>query len=88
MKLNWADGLACLLTAPAALPQAQAFIRQYPNLLIGFGDINLDAPNVLEQVDRFHASGLRGFGDIEYTRRNYDIRAYWPVYERAHPEIL
>ena len=82
-RLNAVDGLAFLLTTPKGFPQASKFIQEHPKRFIGFGDINLDDPNVLQQVDRFHAAGFRGLGEISSTRKNYDDRAYWPVYDRA-----
>ncbi|HZC44336.1 MAG TPA: amidohydrolase family protein, partial [Acidobacteriaceae bacterium] len=82
-KLNAVDGLAFLLTTPKGFPQASNFIREYPNRFIGFGDIQLDDPNVLQEIDRFHAAGFRGLGEISSTQKNYDDRAYWPIYDRA-----
>lgn len=83
VKLNKLDGLVFLLTTPRALPEAEAFIRQHPNRFIGFGDINLDDPNALELIDRFHAAGFRGLGEISSSLKNYDDPSYWPIYERA-----
>jgi len=34
-------------------------------------------------VDRFHAAGCRGLGEISGPLKNYDDRSYWPIYERA-----
>jgi predicted TIM-barrel fold metal-dependent hydrolase len=51
--------------------------------LIGFGDIKLDDPNVLQEIDRFHAAGFRGLGEITSTLKAYDDPAYWPIYDRA-----
>jgi uncharacterized protein len=82
-KLESVDGMAFLLVPPADMDTAVPFIHAHPNRLTGFGSIRLDAPNVLEQVDRFHAAGFRGLGEITSSLRNYDDRAYWPVYERA-----
>jgi predicted TIM-barrel fold metal-dependent hydrolase len=82
-RLDREDGLAFLLTTPKGFAQAREFIRQHPDRFIGFGAINLDAPDVLQQVDRFHAAGFRGLGEISSTKYNYDDRRYWPVYERA-----
>jgi predicted TIM-barrel fold metal-dependent hydrolase len=83
-KLNAADGLAFLLTTPNGLPQASRFIHEHPDRFIGFGDIKLDDPNVLQEIDRFHAAGFRGLGEITSTLRAYDDRAYWPIYDRAN----
>ncbi len=82
-KLNSVDGLAFLLTAPKDLEQVKAFIVQHPNRLVGFGDIKLDDPNALDQIDRFHAAGFRGLGELSGPLKNYDDRGYWPLYERA-----
>ena len=82
-KLDSVDGVAFLLTTPKAFDSAQAAIRQHPNRLIGFGDIKLDDPHVLELVDRFHAAGFRGLGEISSPLKNYDDRSYWPIYQRA-----
>lgn len=82
-KLDSVDGLAFLLTVPKDLEQVKAFIAQHPNRLIGFGDMQLDDPNALELVDRFHAAGFRGLGEISSPLKNYDDRGYWPIYARA-----
>ena len=82
-KMDQVDGLAFLLTTPKGFSQAHAFIKLHPNRFVGFGDIDLDAPDVLQQVDRFHAAGFLGLGEITSTKKNYDDRGYWPVYERA-----
>jgi hypothetical protein len=83
-KLEANDGLAFLLTTPAAFPQASKFIHEHPGRFIGFGDIKLDDPNVLQEIDRFHAAGFRGLGEITTTLKDYDDRAYWPVYDLAN----
>ncbi len=82
-KLDVADGLAFLLTTPNGFAQATRFIHEHPDRFIGFGDIKLDDPNVLQEIDRFHAAGFRGLGEISSTLRAYDDRAYWPIYDRA-----
>ena len=58
-KFDANDGLAFLLTTPAGFPQASKFIHEHPGRFIGFGDIKLDDPNVLQEIDRFHAAGFR-----------------------------
>ena len=83
VKLNAADGLGILLTTPKGFPQASKFIQEHPDRLIGFGDIKLDDPDVLNEIDRFHKAGFRGLGEITSSRKNYDDRAYWPIYDRA-----
>ena len=82
-KLDSVDGLALLLTLPKDLDSVKAFIAKHPNRLMGLGDISLDDPLALELVDRFHAAGFRGLGEMSGPLKNYDDRSYWPIYERA-----
>jgi uncharacterized protein len=82
-KLNANDGLAFLLTTPNGFPQASRFIQEHPDRFIGFGDIKLDDPNALSEIDHFHEAGFRGLGEITSTKKNYDDPAYWPLYDRA-----
>lgn len=82
-KMDQVDGFAFLLTTPRGFPQARAFVKLHPDRFAGFGDIKVDDPDVLRQIDRFHAAGFLGLGEITTPKKNYDDRAYWPVYERA-----
>jgi len=82
-KLDAIDGMGILLVTPRALPEASTFISKHSNRFVGFGDIKLDAPDVLDQIDRFHQAGFRGLGEITSSQRNYDDHSYWPIYDRA-----
>jgi hypothetical protein len=82
-KLDSVDGLALLLTTPKDLDGVKGFIAQHPNRIMGMGQIQLDDPLAPELVDRFHAAGFRGLGEILGPLKNYDDRSYWPIYERA-----
>ena len=89
-RLDREDGLAFLLVMPKDLDAVKPVIAAHPDRLIGFGDIRLDTPDVLAQIDRFHAAGFRGLGEITSPQYPYDDRRYWPIYERAesHRMIL
>jgi predicted TIM-barrel fold metal-dependent hydrolase len=82
-RLEAVDGRAQLITAPKDLSSVKAFMAQHPNRLIGLGEISLDDPQALELVERFHAAGFRGLGELTKPLKNYDDRSYWPIYERA-----
>ncbi len=82
-KLLSVQGMALLITAPKDLDQVGIFMRQHPGQLIGLGEIQLDARDVSATIDRFHAAGFRGLGEITKPQYSYDDRRYWPVYERA-----
>jgi predicted TIM-barrel fold metal-dependent hydrolase len=82
-RLQKHDGVAFLLVKPEHLEQVVQFMAANPGRLIGFGDISLDDPKVLEQVDAFHKAGFRGLGEMSRTRKPFDDVAYTPVYDRA-----
>jgi len=82
-KLDQVDGLAFLLVEPKDLDGVKDTIRQHPNRLVGFGEIQLDHPKVLDQIDRFHAAGFRGLGELSDPLKRYDDPAYSRIYDRA-----
>jgi predicted TIM-barrel fold metal-dependent hydrolase len=82
-RLEKHDGVAFLLVRPQHLGQVTEYMASHPGRLIGFGDVNLDDPNALDQVDRFHKAGFRGLGEISRTRKPYDDPSYTPIYDRA-----
>src|SRR4029077_20800796 len=82
-KLDEVDGLAFLLVDPKDVDGVKGSIKQHANRLVGFGEIQLDDPRVLDQIDRFHAAGFRGLGGLSGPHKNYDDPAYAPIYARA-----
>jgi len=82
-KLESVDGWALLLTKPHDLESAKKGIDQYPQRLVGIGEIDLDEPHAAETVVRFHDAGFRGLGELENPLKYYDDQTYWPVYETA-----
>src|SRR5437764_364328 len=63
-KLESVDGMALLITAPKDLASVKAFVTSHPNRLFGLGQIQLDDPQALELIDRFHEAGFRGLGEM------------------------
>lgn len=82
-KLGPLQGMAMLITSRSQLDQVTAFMKTHPGRLIGLGEIDLDAPDVLDTIDRFHAAGFRGLGELSRPRYAYDDRRYWSIYDRA-----
>jgi len=82
-KLDEVDGLAFLLVDPKDFDGVKDSIKQHANRLVGFGEIQLDNPQVLDQIDRFHAAGFRGLGELSGPKKNYNDPAYAPVFARA-----
>ena len=82
-RLEKHNGIAFLLVKPEHLKQVTDFMARHPNRLIGFGDISLDDPKALEQIDTFHKAGFRGLGELSRTRKPFDDPSYTPIYDRA-----
>jgi predicted TIM-barrel fold metal-dependent hydrolase len=82
-KMDALDGMTLLITAPVDLKNVTAAIAVHPGRLVGLGEVRLDDPQALILVDRFHAAGFRGLGEITQPQYPYDDRRYWPIYERA-----
>jgi predicted TIM-barrel fold metal-dependent hydrolase len=82
-RLEKFDGIALLLTKPEHLKQVQSFMATHPGRLVGFGDVALDSPDVLKQIDAFHEAGFRGLGEISRTLKPYDHPSYSAIYDRA-----
>ena len=82
-KLDSIDGLAFLLVDPKDFDGVKDFVKEHFNRLVGFGEIQLDHPKVLEQIDHFHTAGFRGLGEISGPKKNYDDPVYSPIYARA-----
>ena len=58
--------------------------KQHPTKIIPFGYVNLDAPDVIQQVEELHSMGFRGLGELEFVKKPYIDPSYFPVYERAN----
>jgi len=82
-RLEKHDGMAFILTPPQNLQDVRSFIKDHPRRFAGLGSIKLDDPQAVALVDRFHAAGFRGLGEMSGPLKNYDDKSYWPIYERA-----
>jgi uncharacterized protein len=75
---------ACVLTPFAYRKVVAEAAEQHPMQVIPFGSVDLDAPDVINQVEELHAMGYRGFGELEFVKKPYNDPSYFPVYELAN----
>jgi len=75
---------ACMLTPFAQRKVVAEAARTHPTRIIPFGYVELDAPDVAQQVREFHDLGYRGLGELEFPRKPFTDRSYDPVYELAN----
>src|SRR5215470_13142137 len=65
---------ACLLTPFAHRRAVADAAKQHPRQIVPFGFIDLDAPDVVRQVEELHSLGFRGLGELEFVRKPYNDR--------------
>jgi predicted TIM-barrel fold metal-dependent hydrolase len=58
--------------------------RQHPRQIVPFGYVDLDARDVVQQVEEFHALGYRGLGELEFVKKPFNDPSYFSVYELAN----
>jgi uncharacterized protein len=75
---------ACVLTPFAHRKAVIEAAKQNPTQIVPFGSVDLDAPDVVKQVEELQAIGYRGLGELEFVRKPYNDPSYFPVYELAN----
>ena len=75
---------ACMLTPFANRKVVADAAKLHPTQIIPFGFVDLDAPDVVKQVEALHAMGYRGLGELEFVKKPYNDPSYLPVYELAN----
>ena len=58
---------ACLLTPFAHRRVVVEAAKQHPRQIVPFGFVDLDAPDVVPQVEELHSLGFRGLGELEFV---------------------
>jgi uncharacterized protein len=75
---------ACMLTPFAHRKVVAEASRKYPTQILPFGYVELDAPDVAQQVKELHDLGYRGLGELEFPKKPFIDPSYEPVYELAN----
>jgi uncharacterized protein len=75
---------ACVLTPFSSRKIVAEAAKETPRQIVPFGYVDLDARDVVEQVDEFHALGYRGLGELEFVQKPFNDPSYFPVYELAN----
>ena len=85
LKVSDRLNLAALMLTPFSSRKVVAeAARKYPKQIIPFGFVDLDAPDVVKQVEELHGLGYRGLGELEFVKKPYNDPSYFPVYELAN----
>ena len=58
--------------------------KKHPTQIVPSGYIDMDAPDVVKQVQELHGLGYRGLGELEFVKKPYNDPSYFPIYELAN----
>ena len=85
LKVSERLNLTALMSTPFENRKVVAeAAKQHPTRIVPFGYVNLDAPDVVQQVEELHGMGFRGLGELAFVKKPYIDPSYFPVYERAN----
>jgi uncharacterized protein len=75
------NAMACVLTPIAHLDALMAAARQYPDVIIPYGYLDVDHPDARAQLETFARAGVKGI-KMHRPKMNWDDFGYFPLYER------
>jgi predicted TIM-barrel fold metal-dependent hydrolase len=75
------NAMACVLTPIAALDTVRKAAAAYPDVIIPYGDLRVDDPDALAQVDRFAKAGFKGI-KMHRPKNDWDDVGYFPIYRK------
>lgn len=73
--------MACVLTPMAGFEIIKKAAADYPDVIIPYGHVNVDAPGVLKEIQQFADAGFRGI-KMHTPKYNWDDFGYFPIYDR------
>jgi predicted TIM-barrel fold metal-dependent hydrolase len=71
--------MACVLTRMREMELIRKAMKDHPDIVIGYGYVDLDDPNAVREVETFHANGFVGM-KFHSPRKDYDDSDYFQVY--------
>ena len=73
--------MACVLTPMAGFDVMRKAAADHPDIVIPYGQINVDTPEALAEIEKFGAAGFKGI-KMHSPRHNWDDPQYFPLYAR------
>jgi predicted TIM-barrel fold metal-dependent hydrolase len=73
--------MACVLTPMIGFDAIRKAAADHPEVVIPYGQINVDAPEALAEIEKFAAAGFKGI-KMHSPRHNWDDPQYFPLYAR------
>ena len=75
--------MACVLTPMSGFDVVKKAASDHRDVVIPYGQINVDAPEALAEIEKFAAAGFKGI-KMHSPRHNWDDPQYFPLYARIN----
>lgn len=75
------NAMACVLTPMRGLEATRKAAAEYPDVVIPYGQISVDNPAALAEINAFHEAGFKGI-KMHVPKYNWDDFGYFPLYQR------
>jgi uncharacterized protein len=75
------NAMACVLTPAPGLEVIRKAAAQHPDVIIPYGRISVDDPNVLAEIKMFADAGFKGI-KMHTPKYNWDDFGYFPIYDK------
>ena len=73
------NAMACVLTPIDSLDALMAAAKQYPDVIIPYGYLDVDHPDARAQLETFAKAGVKGI-KMHRPKLNWDDFGYFPLY--------
>jgi len=74
------NAMACVLTRIAHLETVRRAAAEHPDVIIPYGQINVDDTSAVREIRQFAAAGFRGI-KMHTPKQNWDDFGYFPIYD-------
>lgn len=81
------NAMACVLTPMSGFPVVRKAAAQHPDVVIPYGQIDVDDPAAPAQIETFASAGFKGI-KMHSPRLNWDDPHYFHLYERIRSHRL
>jgi predicted TIM-barrel fold metal-dependent hydrolase len=75
------NAMACVLTPMKHFEALKKAAAAYPDVVIPYGQIDVDSPEAIAEVEAFAAGGCKGI-KMHTPRRDWDDESYFPIYAK------
>src|ERR1044071_6440688 len=75
------NAMACVLTLMKDWPAVKKAAAAHPDVVIPYGQILVDDPKAMAQIETFAAEGAKGI-KMHTPRKNWDDESYFPLYKK------